>query len=300
MSDRLSVAVLGTGIMGAPMARNLRGAGLDVRVWNRTRAKAEPLAEAGARVADSPRDAVEGADVVLTMLHDGPVTAETVRAAAPGLRPGTVWLQCTTAGVDGLPPLTRLAGEYGLTFVDAPVLGTRGPAEAGQLLVLAAGPDEARRGIEPVLDAIGSRTVWVGEEPGAATRLKLVCNSWVLAVTHGTVEAMALADGLGVDPQDFLDAVEGGTLDMGYLRIKAGAIRSRDFTPSFAVATAEKDARLIVEAGEEAGVRMDVAAAGAERFRRAAELGYGEKDMAASYYASFPSSDDEGDRPAAT
>ncbi|OEU88062.1 3-hydroxyisobutyrate dehydrogenase [Streptomyces abyssalis] len=288
MSDLLSVAVLGTGIMGAPMARNLCRAGLDVRVWNRTRAKAEPLAEAGARVAGSPRDAVEGADVVLTMLHDGPATAETVRAAAPGLRSGTAWLQCTTAGLDGLPPLAALAGEYGLTFVDAPVLGTRQPAEAGQLLVLAAGPHEARPGIEPVLDAIGSRTVWVGEEAGAATRLKLVCNSWVLAVTHGTVEALSLADGLGVDPQGFLDAVEGGALDMGYLRIKADVIRSGDFTPSFAVGTAEKDARLIVAAAEEAGLRLDVAAAGAERFRRAAGLGHGGEDMAASYFASFP------------
>jgi 3-hydroxyisobutyrate dehydrogenase len=288
MSERLSVAVLGTGIMGAPMARNLCDAGLDVRVWNRTRAKAEPLAGAGARVADSPRDAVENADVVLTMLHDGPATAETVRAAAPGLRPGTVWLQCTTAGLEGLPPLAELAAEYRLDFVDAPVLGTRGPAEAGRLLVLAAGPERTRPGIEPVLEAIGSRTVWVGEEAGAATRLKLVCNSWVLAVTHGTAEALALADGLGVDPQSFLDAVEGGSLDMGYLRIKADAIRSGQFTPSFAVATAEKDARLIVAAGEQTGVRMDVAAAGAERFRRAAELGYGEADMAASYFASFP------------
>ncbi|WP_314172429.1 NAD(P)-dependent oxidoreductase [Streptomyces winkii] len=294
MSEPLSVAVLGTGIMGAPMARNLCKSGLDVRVWNRTRAKAEPLAEAGARVADSPREAVEGADVVLTMLHDGPATAETVCAAAPGLRSGTVWLQCTTAGVDGLPPLAELAREYGLTFVDAPVLGTRQPAEAGKLLVLAAGPERARPGIEPVLDAIGSRTVWVGEEAGAATRLKLVCNSWVLAVTHGTAETLALAEGLGVDPQGFLDAVEGGTLDMGYLRIKADAIRSGEFAPSFAVATAEKDARLIVSAGEQAGVRLDVAAAGAERFRRAAELGHGGEDMAASYFASFP----EGKAPA--
>jgi 3-hydroxyisobutyrate dehydrogenase len=287
MAERLSVAVLGTGIMGAPMARNLCSAGLDVRVWNRTRAKAEPLAEAGARVADSPRDAVEGAGVVLTMLHDGPVTAETVRAAAPGLRPGMVWLQCTTAGLEGLPPLAGLAGEYGLTFVDAPVLGTRGPAEAGQLLVLAAGPERTQREIEPVLDAIGSRTVWVGEEAGAATRLKLVCNSWVLAVTHGTAEALALADGLGVDPQAFLDAVEGGALDMGYLRIKADVIRSGEYTPSFAVDTAEKDARLIVAASEQAGVRMDVAEAGVERLRRAAELGHGDEDMAASYFASF-------------
>lgn len=291
MSDPLSVAVLGTGIMGAPMARNLCGAGLGVRVWNRTRAKAEPLAEAGAHVAGSPREAVEGAGVVLTMLHDGPATAETVRAAAPGLRPGTVWLQCTTAGLDGLPPLVELARRYGLTFVDAPVLGTRQPAESGQLLVLASGPAGARAASGPVLDAIGSRTVWVGEEAGAATRLKLVCNSWVLAVTHGTVETLSLAEGLGVDPQDFLDAVEGGSLDMGYLRMKADVIRSGEFTPSFAVATAEKDARLIVAAAEEAGVRMDVAAAGAERFRRAAELGHGDEDMAASYFASFPASE---------
>ncbi|MFC4493122.1 NAD(P)-dependent oxidoreductase [Streptomyces ovatisporus] len=287
MSDRISVAVLGTGIMGAAMARNLCRAGLDVRVWNRTSAKAEPLAADGARVAGSPREAVEDADVMLTMLHDGPVTAEIVRAAAPGLRSGQVWLQCTTAGVDGLPPLAELAREYQLTFVDAPVLGTRQPAEAGELVVLAAGPRAARPGLAPVLGAVGARTVWLGEEPGAASRLKLVCNSWVLTVTHGVAEALALADGLGVDPQSFLDAVGGGALDMGYLRLKAQAVQSRDFAPSFAVDTAEKDARLVVSAGAQAGVRLDVAAAGAERFRRAAEQGHGAEDMAASYYASF-------------
>lgn len=292
MSERSSAAVLGTGIMGAAMARNLCGAGLDVRVWNRTRAKAEPLAEAGARVADSPSEAVVGADVVLTMLYDASVTAQTVREAAPGLRSGMVWLQCTTAGLAGLPPLAAIAREYGLIFVDAPVLGTRQPAEAGRLVVLAACPERTRPQIEPVLDAIGSRTVWAGEEPGAATRLKLVCNSWVLAVNHGTAEALALADGLGVDPQGFLDAVEGGPLDMGYLRNKADVIRSGEYTPSFAVATAEKDARLIVAAGEETGVRMDVAAAGAERLRRAAEPGQGNEDMAASYFASFPGKDE--------
>ncbi len=287
ISDRTSVAVLGTGIMGAAMARNLCRAGLAVRVWNRTSAKAEPLAAEGARVAADPREAVENADVVLTMLHDGPVTAEIVRAAAPGLRAGQVWLQSTTAGVDGLPALAELAREYQLTFVDAPVLGTRQPAEAGELVVLAAGPREARSGLAPVLEAVGARTVWVGEEPGAATRLKLVCNSWVLTVTHGVAEALALADGLGVDPQGFLDAVAGGPLDMGYLRLKAQAVRSGDFAPSFAVDTAAKDARLVVSAGERAGVRMDVAAAGAERFRRAAEQGHGGEDMAASYFASF-------------
>ena len=126
-----------------------------------------------------------------------------------------VWLQCTTAGLGGLESLAELRREYQLTFVDAPVLGTRQPAESGQLLVLAAGPSDERAALTPVLDAVGSRTVWVGEEPGAATRLKLVCNSWVLAVTNGTAEALALAKGLGVDPQNFLDAVAGGSARHG-------------------------------------------------------------------------------------
>lgn len=282
-----SVAVLGTGIMGAAMARSLLRAGLEVRAWNRTPSRAEPLAADGARVAGDAAEAVRGADVVLTMVHDARAVLEAVRAAAPGLRAGAVWLQSTTVGPGDLPALTALAREHGLRHVDAPVLGTRRPAEDGQLTVLAAGPREVRGPLAPVLDAVGSRTLWVGDEPGAATRLKLVCNSWVLTVTHGVAEALALAEGLGVDPQDFLDAVAGGPLDMGYLRAKAALIRSGDLTASFAVRTAEKDARLILAAAGGAGVRMDVTAAGAERFRRAAEQGHGDEDMAASYYAGF-------------
>ncbi len=275
--------------MGAAMARNLCRAGLDVRVWNRTRDKAEPLAADGARIADDPAAAVEGAAVVLTMLYDGPAALETMRAAASALAPGTVWSQSTTAGLGSLEPLAAFAGEHDLVFVDAPVLGTRQPAENGQLTVLAAGPEEARATLAPVYDAVGSRTVWIAEDgaSGAASRLKLVCNSWVLALTNGTAEALALAEGLGVEPQGFLDAVAGGALDCGYLRLKAAAIAAGDYAPSFSVATAAKDARLIVEAGERAGVRLDVAAAGAERFRRAERMGHGREDMAASYFASF-------------
>ncbi|MEV4439123.1 NAD-binding protein, partial [Streptomyces sp. NPDC049577] len=214
-----------------------------------------------------------------------------LRDAAPALRPGTVWAQTTTAGLDGLDELAGFAREHHLQLVDSPVLGTRQPAEAGELVVLAAGPETVRAALTPVYDAIGSRTLWVGDDAasGAATRLKLVVNSWVLTVTHGTAEALALAEGLGVDAERFLEAVAGGPLDMGYLRAKAGLILGGRLTPpSFATTTALKDARLIVAAGEEAGVRLDVAAAGAERFRRAAEQGHGEEDMAASYFASFP------------
>jgi 3-hydroxyisobutyrate dehydrogenase len=289
MSDKTSVAVLGTGIMGAPMARNLAAAGLDVRVWNRTAAKAAPLAEAGARVAETPAEAVDGADVVLTVLYDGAAALEAIRQAAPALRPGTVWAQSSTAGLEALPGLAAFAAEHGLVFVDAPVLGTRQPAEAGKLVVLAAGPAEARDPLAPVFGAIGARTIWTSEDAtsGAASKLKLVANSWVLTLTQGTAEALALAKGLDVDPRVFLDLVAGGPLDSGYLKAKSAAILSGDFEPSFTVSTAEKDARLIAAAGESAGVRLDVISAGAERFRRAAEQGHGDEDMAATYFASF-------------
>ncbi|GHB33187.1 dehydrogenase [Streptomyces viridiviolaceus] len=290
MTDKLTVSVLGTGIMGAAMARNLARAGHTVRAWNRSRDKAEPLATDGAHIADTPQDAVRGADVVLTMLYDGPAALDVMRQAAPGLRPGASWVQSTTAGIDAVGELAAFAREHDLVFFDAPVLGTRQPAEAGQLLVLAAGPADARNAVTPVFDAVGSRTVWTGEDgaAGTATRLKLVANSWVIAATNAVGEVLALSEALGVDPDGFFDAIAGGPLDMGYLRVKADLIRDGRLTPpQFAVTTAAKDARLIVEAGERGGVRLDVAAAGAERLARAAAQGHGDEDMAAAYYASF-------------
>ncbi|MGW1587052.1 NAD(P)-dependent oxidoreductase [Streptomyces sp. NPDC002386] len=290
MTDKPTVAVLGTGIMGAAMARNIARAGLGVRAWNRTREKAEPLAADGIRVTGTPAEAVEGADVVLTMLYDGNTALDVMREAAPALRSGAVWAQCTTAGTGLVADLAGFAAEHGLVFYDAPVLGTRQPAEAGQLTVLAAGPEEGRETLAPVFGAVGVRTVWTGDDgaTGSASRLKLVANSWVLAVTAAAGEALALAKALDVDPHEFFGLIEGGPLDMGYLRAKSNLVLDGKLTPaSFAVGTAEKDARLIVEAGERGGVRLDVAAAAAERFARAAAQGHADEDMAAAYFASF-------------
>src|SRR5262245_20395808 len=275
--------------MGAAMARNLIKSGHEVRVWNRTPEKAKPLGDFGARVAATAAEAVGGADAFLTMVFDGPAALEAARQAAPALRPGIVWSQSTTVGVDSVRELAAFAGEHGVRFVDAPVLGTRQPAESGQLTIIAAGSPDVRPALEPLFDAIGNKTLWVGEDAasGAATRLKLVLNSWVLAATHATAEVISLAQGLGVDPQDFLATVAGGPLDLGYLRAKAAAILAGDFTPNFAAETAEKDTRLILAAAAQAGVQLDLAAAGARRFRRAIEQGHGREDMAASYFASF-------------
>ncbi|GAB7102269.1 NAD(P)-dependent oxidoreductase [Streptomyces phaeofaciens JCM 4814] len=290
MTDKTTVSVLGTGIMGAAMARSLARAGHTVRAWNRTRAKAEPLTADGIEVVGTPAEAVRDADVVLTMLHDGPAALEVMREAAPALRRGAVWAQSTTAGIEAITGLAAFAGEHGLVFFDAPVLGTRQPAEAGQLTVLAAGPAAHRDAVAPVFDAVGARTVWTGEDGGAgsATRLKLVANSWVLAATAAAGEVLALSQALGVDPEAFFGLIAGGPLDMGYLRAKTGLVLDERLSPAqFAVTTAAKDARLIVEAGRANGVRLDVAAATADRMERAAAQGHGDEDMAAAYFASF-------------
>jgi 3-hydroxyisobutyrate dehydrogenase len=272
------------------MARNMLRAGIPLRVWNRTRAKAEALEADGASACGSPAETVIGADVIVTMLADGPTVLDVMTAAIPGLTPGQIWAQTSTVGLSWLEELAELARDHGTVFLDSPVLGSRQPAERGQLTVFAAGPGDAsdiiRERVRPVFEAIGQKTVWL-DEVGAATRLKLVANSWVLALTNAVGESVALAHGLGVDPEAFLWSVSGGPVDCPYLHVKAGAILRNDFTPDFSVALAAKDARLIVQAAETAGLYLDVASAAAERLRRAAELGHGEEDMAAAYFASF-------------
>lgn len=286
--------------MGLPMARNLAGAGLRVRAWNRTRDKALPLEADGVAVADAPAGAVEGADVIVTMLSDGDAVHDAISAAAPGLRPGQVWAQMSTVGVDAVGRLAALAGEHGLTFVDAPVQGTRQPAEQGTLVILAAGPRAARQALEPVFAALGQRTLWLGEDgaAGAGTRLKMATVSFSISMTAVVAEALSLAEGLGLDPDLVRQVIAGGPLDSAYFQAKSQAILEGDFTPSFSVRNAEKDTRLITRAGETAGVRLDLVAAAGERFRRAEAAGHGDDDMAATYFASFdPGRDSRRDGP---
>ena len=290
MTDKLTVAVLGTGIMGAPMARNIARAGHDVRVWNRSRERAESLAADGITIADSPADAIEAADVILTVLFDGDAVIQVIHAAEQALHPGQLWLQSTTVGLDAVAELAQLAAKHGVTYFDAPVLGSKQPAEAGALTILAGGPASQREAVAPILDAVGAQTLWIGDDATAApaTRLKLVINSWLLALTNGAAEAIALARGLGVDPERFLEIIGGSPANALYFQLKANQIlQDRLSETTFAVVAAEKDARLILDAGRQHGVRVDLVAAGAERLRRAAAQGHGAKDVAASYHASF-------------
>jgi 3-hydroxyisobutyrate dehydrogenase len=280
----MRVAVLGTGIMGAPMARNLATAGHDVTVWNRTREKAEAAAGDGIEAAGSVGDAVRGAEVVITMLSDAEAV-ETVADEALGAMDGAVLAQTSTIGVEATERLAGRAHEAGVPYVDAPVLGTRQPAEQGELVVLASGPESERERLGPVFEAIGAKTLWLGEA-GAGTRLKLVLNAWVLALTEGLAEAIALAESLGVDPKLFLETIDGAPMGTPYAQMKGKLMIDGEFPPAFPLELALKDARLAIGAGERGGLRLAALAAVAEQMERAVQAGHGREDMAATIHAS--------------
>ena len=279
------VAVLGTGIMGGPMARNLLRAGREVTVWNRTVQKTEALEEEGARVASTPADAVRDAEIVLTMLADAPAVEATVIESGgfEAMPQGALWIQSSTIGVTATERLAQLAGERGIAFVDAPVLGTKKPAEDGQLFMLASGPEEARGRCEPVFAAISRGHVWLGES-GLGTRLKLVVNSWILCTIENLSETFVLAQTLGIDPRSFLEAISGGGMDMPYAHLKGENILNQDFPASFPLAHARKDAALILDAARD--VELPLVRATLQQFDRAFDLGHGDEDMSAVHYAS--------------
>jgi 3-hydroxyisobutyrate dehydrogenase len=301
-----TIAVLGAGgTMGFPIARNIAGSGLPTRVWNRTTDKAKPLAADGAYLARTPADAARGAGIAITMLADedavmqamdGPDGALRVLSGAQQ-RNGTpaedphgpyhaLWVQMSTIGLAATKRCAELANRAGVGFVDAPVLGTRQPAEQGKLVVLESGPEEARPRLAPVFDAIAQRTIRAGEA-GAGSKLKLVTNTWVLAVVEAAAETIALAEGLDLDPDLFFKAIEGGSLDLPYLRMKGQAMTRRDFTPAFRLALAAKDAGLVRRAAEDRELDLPLVEAIARRLAEAAKE-HGDKDFSATYLMSTP------------
>ena len=282
-----TVAVLGAGgTMGLGMSRNIAKAGLTVRAWNRTKERAEPLADDGITVVDSPTEAVDGADVIVTILSDGDAVLETAEAFLPAAADGAVWLQMSTIGVEATDQCIAKASERDVPFVDAPVIGTKKPAEEGKLVVLASGPDDQRERVDPIFDAVGQRTMWVGEA-GKANRLKVAVNVWIVALVEGAAESLALAEGLGIDPKLVIEAVSGGPLDLPYLQLKGGMMLERDFPASFKLELAAKDARLAVKAAQQGNLDLPLVEAIAERLTAGSDE-HGDKDMAATYLVSSP------------
>lgn len=277
----MQVAVLGTGTMGTGMARSLLRADHRVSVWNRTRERAEPLAADGAVVAPTPEQAVAGADAILTMLFDADAVVGVMAEAMAAVPADAVWVQSATVGMAGVDRVARLADEHGVAVVDAPVLGTKQPAEQGALVSLVAGDDRALERARPVLDAIGHKTVRAGERLGQGTALKLACNAWIASLTAAVGQSLALAETLGVRPELFLQAIGGGQPDSPYAHLKGEAMLAGDYPTSFALDGLLKDLDLVTEAGQAARFPVSLLNAVRACYARASADGRGRQDIAA-------------------
>jgi 3-hydroxyisobutyrate dehydrogenase len=278
------VAFLGTGRMGAPMAANLARGGFDVRVWNRTASRADALASDGAVVAASPAQAVRGATIVITMLADGPAT-EQAATGPDGLLAadrGTIWVQMATVGIEWTARLADLAAARGVVFVDAPVSGSEGPARAGQLTILASGPDRVRDVLAPAFGVLGRATAWLGPA-GHGTRAKLVLNNWLADLTEATAETLSFARRLGLDPAEIVDLLQSTPLGAPYAVQKARSMLAGDFTPAFALKHALKDADLAAQAADASGATLTLTSALLPRWRDTAATGHADDDLAAVY-----------------
>jgi len=269
------VAVLGTGIMGSAMARNLLRAGLAVTVWDRSPEATAGLERDGARAAGSPAEAVRDADVVITMLPTAAVVESVMFGdhAAEAFAPGGVWAQMGTIGVEATEQTAARLEKVrpGVLFVDAPVSGSKGPAEQGQLLILASGPDAAKEPLSEPFAAIGRNTVWLGAA-GQGSRMKLVVNAYMSTLIEGVAEAVELARRLDIDVAALDAAIEGGPLDAPIAGAKLHKIATSDYAPEFPLQWALKDVDLALDAGGGTGLPLLAVKLALLEWYRAAEL----------------------------
>jgi 3-hydroxyisobutyrate dehydrogenase len=256
------------------MARNLATAGHDVRVWDRTRNRAEGL---GATVCETPAEATSDAEIVVAMLSDGPTTHVTLEGA---LHPGQLCIQMGTVGLDWTERLAAQAHTAAADFLDAPVIGSSPAADAGELVVFASGDDAALDRAQPVFDVVAKHTHRLGQL-GAGSRLKLVFNFWALGLTGLTAEVLTLAEELDVGGASFLKLIEGGFADSVYAQMKGKKMLEGDWSPLFKLVLGRKDLALVLDAAGGAGVDLTVARAVLAEMDDAIAAGFGDADTAA-------------------
>jgi 3-hydroxyisobutyrate dehydrogenase len=276
------VAVLGVGAMGHAMAASALRAGIPTIVWNRDPMATRDLAPMGAHIAETAADAAGRAEVVVTMVTDTDAVLSIARGegALAAMRPGTIWAQMSTIGVAGTDRVADLVQTErpDVILLDAPVAGSREPAEHGQLTIFASGPEEARPRVAALFEALGQRTIWVGPV-GTGSRLKLVNNTWIAFASEAIGNSLAVAHRLGLSTDTVVDALSGGPLVSPWQEAKLHRIAVGDFSPQFSLSLALKDVRLALEAAHDE--RMAAMAGLADEWERAVAAGLGDQDLTA-------------------
>jgi 3-hydroxyisobutyrate dehydrogenase len=283
--DKSTVAMLGAGALGAAMAGRLSDTGHEVRLWNRTLAKAQAAAanSTGVTAVPSVTDAVKGASVVFTVLRDGEAVADVMAAAIDAIDAGAVWVQASTVGPDSARQLAELARAHGVRYLDAPVSGSTGPARTGKLLWLVSGSQAALDLAEPTLAQLGSTVEHLGTGVEGSA-LKLAVNAWMTAATVAMSDALALCDALGIDHQLFTKVLADGPLAMPYAQQKAVAMDAHAYAAGFAIELARKDLSLAARTVTPSPLLSAVG----QRLDQAIAAGHGHDDLAAIDYQRRP------------
>ncbi len=279
----MKIGFLGLGTMGAPMANNLRKSGHAVTVWNRTPAKAEPLARKGARLARTPRECARGQDAVFACLADEKALEAVLEGpdgALAGLAKGDLLVDTSTAGVKEARSLEERLSQKDAQFLAAPLLGSRAAAERAQLTIVVGGAAQARERARPALKAVSARIIELDTAPQAAL-MKLVVNVLGGAMIAGFGEALALGASGGLDLARMIETIQASSFHSPLYLMKGEQIMQRDFAPRFAIQLAEKDQRLAQEAAAEQGAKMPINEAVRRLFADAIEAGRGDRDLSA-------------------
>jgi 3-hydroxyisobutyrate dehydrogenase len=274
------VAIVGVGTMGHGMAASALRAGIPTIVWDSTPAATRSVAELGGEVAESAADAARRAAIVVTMVPDADAVVATARdeGMLAALAPGSIWVQMSTIGVAGIERVAALVEQErpDVTLVDAPVSGSKGPAEHGELTIFASGPDAVRERVTPLFDALGQQTLWVGPA-GTGTRVKVVNNTWLAFSAEAVDVSVALAARLGLDTQTIIDALEAGPLVSPWQSAKLERVVKGDFSAQFALRLALKDVRLALDAAGDD--RFDALRSLADEWQEVVAAGLGDEDL---------------------
>jgi 3-hydroxyisobutyrate dehydrogenase len=266
--------------MGHGMAVSALRAGIHTVVWNRAPEPTRDLVPLGAEVARSAADAARRASIAITMVTNTEAVIAIARdqGMLAALAPGAIWIQMSTIGLAGIERVAALVAKErpDVILIDAPVSGSREPAERGELTIFASGPEDARPRITPILDALGQRTIWVGDV-GAGTRLKLVNNTWLAFAAEAVSASVALAKRLGLETETVAHALGGGPLVSPWQAAKLQRIVNDEFSAQFALSLAVKDVGLALEAA--ADDRFAALAGLAAEWQHAVDQGLGDEDI---------------------
>ena len=278
---------LGLGIMGSAMAKNLLKAGFNVTVWNRSPEKCEELAALGAAVAAAPAEVTSSCAVTIAMLAD-PAAAHAVcfgpGGALEGIGAGRGYVDMSTVDAATAREIGAAISQQGGSFLEAPVSGSKKPAEDGTLIILAAGERELFDRALPLFEKMGKKSLYLGEL-GRGAEMKLIVNMMMGGMMTILCEALALADKAGLASADLLEVVDAGAMANPMFKMKGAQIAQGAFAPAFPLKHMQKDLRLAVALGDTLGQPLYSAAAANESFKKAKALGLSDQDFCAVFRA---------------